>query len=62
MISKLSKDLNLENKKGYITLIIEFSNVFAWTYEDLKGYYTSIIQHNIPIKKNEKSFDKNLGE
>ena len=34
----------------------QFSNVFARSYEYLKEYDTSIIQHTIPIKENEKPF------
>jgi hypothetical protein len=38
----------------------EFSYVFAWSYEYLKEYDTSIIQHTIPIKENEKPFRQKL--
>ena len=55
-IIKLSKALYSGNKHKYITLMKEFSDVFAWSYEDLKEYDTSIIQHTIPIKENEKPF------
>ena len=34
----------------------EYSDVFAWSYSDLKAYDTSIIHHTIPIKKDEMSF------
>ena len=37
-----------------------YTNVFAWSYEDLKEYDTSIIQHNIPIKPREKPFRQKL--
>ena len=37
-----------------------FSDIFAWRYEDLKDYDTSIIQHNIPIKPGEKTFRHKL--
>ena len=55
-IIKLSKALDSENIQKYITLMKEFSDVFAWSYEDLKEYDTNIIQHTIPIKENEKPF------
>jgi hypothetical protein len=35
-IIKLSKTLSLEVKKRYISLMKEFPDVFAWSYEDLK--------------------------
>ena len=34
--------------------------MFAWIYEDLKEYDTSIIQHTIPIKPGEKHFKQKL--
>lgn len=38
----------------------EFSNVFAWNYDDFKVYDTSIIHHTIPIKEDEKPFRQKL--
>ena len=37
-----------------------YIDVFSWSYEDLKEYDTSIIQHTIPIKPGEKTFKGNL--
>ena len=37
-----------------------YIDVFAWSYEDLKEYDTSIIQHTIPIKPGEKHFRQKL--
>ena len=33
---------------------------FAWSYQDLRTYDTSIIQHKIPLKPNTKPFKKKL--
>jgi hypothetical protein len=38
----------------------EFVDVFAWTYEDLKTYDTSIIEHKIPLKEEAKLFRQKL--
>jgi hypothetical protein len=57
---KLSKSLPPEKKLKYIELFKEYSNVFAWGYEDLKSYDTSIIQHRIPIKEDQKPFRQKL--
>ena len=57
---KLSKALDYENRHKYITLMKEVSNVFAWSYGDLKEYDTYIIQHTIPIKEDEKLFRQKL--
>jgi len=51
---KLSKSLPLDQKPKYVDLFKEFQDVFAWTYEDLKSYDTSVIQHTIPLKPNQK--------
>ena len=35
-------------------------DIFAWSYEDLKTYDTSIIQHKIPLNPNTKPFRQKL--
>ena len=49
---KMSKSLSEKEKKKYITLLKEFVDIFAWSYQDLRTYGTSIIQHKIPLKPN----------
>eukprot|EP00253_Pinus_taeda_P002880 PITA_02880 len=57
---KLSRTLPPKKKSEYIELFKEFQDVFAWSYEDLKSYDTSIIQHTIPLKENQKPFKQKL--
>lgn len=57
---KLSKALPPQVKAKYISLLSSFTDVFAWDYSDLKAYDTSIIQHIIPIKPNQKPFLQKL--
>ena len=38
----------------------KYTDVFSWSYEDLKEYDTSIIQHTIPIRPGEKPFRQKL--
>ena len=57
---KLSKSLPPDQKLKYVELMMEFHDVFAWSYEDLKSYDTSIIQNTIPLKENQKPFKQNL--
>jgi hypothetical protein len=38
----------------------EFSDLFAWKYEDLNTYDTIIIDQKIPFKDNKNHFRKNL--
>lgn len=53
---RLSKDFPKGQKHIYIQFFREFKDVFAWKYEDLKMYDTSIIQHKIPLKPGAKPF------
>eukprot|EP00253_Pinus_taeda_P028367 PITA_28367 len=59
-IIKLSASLPPDQNPKYIDLFKEFQDVFAWSYEDLKSYDTSIIQHTIPLKPNQKPFKQKL--
>jgi len=38
----------------------KYKDVFAWSYDDLKTYDTSIIEHNIPLKHGIKPFRQKL--
>jgi hypothetical protein len=53
---KLSKSLTKEQRDEYTEFLREFVDVFAWTYEDLKTYDTSVIEHKIPLKEEAKPF------
>ena len=60
IIVKLSKKLPDKEKHEYVNLMKKYSDVFSWSYDDLKEYDTSIIQHTIPIKPGEKPFREKL--
>jgi hypothetical protein len=57
---KLSKSLTGEQRFEYVGLLKGFADVFSWTYEDLKTYDTSIIEHKIPLKEEAKPFRQKL--
>jgi ribonuclease HI len=57
---KLSRSLTGEQRSEYIGLLKGFADVFAWTYEDLKTYDTSVIEHKIPLKEEAKPFRQKL--
>lgn len=57
---KISKTLPAHIKLKYLELFREFSDVFSWSYEDLKSYDTEIVQHNIPLEENQKPFRQKL--
>ena len=59
-IVKLSKNLPTKEKEEYVNLMKKYTDVFSWSYEDLKEYDTSVIQHTIPIKPGEKPFRQKL--
>jgi ribonuclease HI len=59
---KLSKFLSVENKNKYTELLKKYKDVFAWSYEDLKTYDTSVIEHKIPLKPGVKPFKQKLRE
>ena len=49
-----------DQKPKYVDLFKEFQDVFAWSYEDLKSYETTVISHTIPLKPNQKPFKQKL--
>ena len=49
-IVKISKALSVEQRERYIKLLKEYVDIFVWSYEDLKTYDISIIQHKAPLK------------
>jgi hypothetical protein len=57
---KLSSILTKEQRAEYTELLREFADVFAWTYEDLKTYDTSVIEHKIPLKEEARPFRQKI--
>jgi hypothetical protein len=51
---KVSRKLSKKQKEAYIELMKQYSDIFAWSYEDLKVFDTEIIQHKIPLKPGSK--------
>ena len=58
---KLSKLLPQETKHRYVKLFKECIDAFAWRYEDLKTYDTTMVEHKNPLKLGTKPL-KNLVE
>lgn len=52
---KLSKRIPLQYRQRYLNLYKIYKDVFSWSYEDLKAFYTNIIQNKIPLKSGIKS-------
>jgi hypothetical protein len=52
--------LSDKQKDDYGKLLKEFSDIFAWQYDDLKTFDTDVIQHKIPLNKDTKPFRQKL--
>jgi hypothetical protein len=57
---KLSSSLTREQRDKYVDILKKFVDVFAWTYEDLRTYDTTVIEHKIPLKEEAQPFRKKL--
>ena len=47
---KIAQDLTSKEESLLLQTLIEYRDVFAWTYKDLKGVDPTICQHTIPMK------------
>ena len=47
---KIGDALQSEVKKGLIELLLEYVDIFAWSYEDMPGLDTDIVVHRLPLK------------
>jgi hypothetical protein len=59
-VVKISKFLPPEVKVKYKNLLKQYKDVFAWSYDELRTYDTSIIDHKIPLNLGVKPFRQNL--
>lgn len=49
---KMGAQLTREEVAKYKELVLEFRDIFAWSYKDLKGIPPEIVQHTIPLLPN----------
>ena len=47
---KIGSQLCPEAKKGLIDLLQEYSDVFAWSYQDMPGLDSRIVEHRLSLK------------
>jgi hypothetical protein len=57
---KISKYLPPEVKNNYKDLLGQYKDVFAWSYEEMRTYETTVIEHKIPLKPGVKPFRQKL--
>ena len=50
----IANDLTPAEEQELIALLMEYRDVFAWSYKDLKGVDPSICQHTIPMRDDVK--------
>ena len=55
-----STPLSIHQEEELCNILRENLDVFAWNYNELKTYDTSIIQHTIPMIDNEKPIQQKL--
>ena len=57
---QVGNTLTLSKKDALVALLIEFKEVFAWSYEDMLGIDTDIVQHCIPTDPTMKPVKQKL--
>lgn len=51
---KIGKFLNQDERDQLVSLLLEFKDIFAWTYSDVLGIDCKIFTHNSVLKPNMK--------
>jgi hypothetical protein len=54
----ISKKLDTSLREPTIAVLKEYSDCFAWDYMEMLGFYRSIIEHRLPLKKGFRLFQQ----
>ena len=57
---QVGNTLTISKKDALVALLIEFKEVFAWSYEDMLGIDIDIVQHCIPTDPSIKPVKQKL--
>ena len=57
---QVGNTLTISEKDALVSLLIEFKEVFAWSYEDMIGIDIDIVQHCIPTNPTMKTVKQKL--
>jgi hypothetical protein len=57
---KIGKGTTKKERKELISLVREYRDVFAFTYDELKAYKEDVFQHTIPLKDDTRPFRQKL--
>ena len=58
---KMGSQLGGKEIKEYSDLVDEFSDTFAWSYNELKEILRKMVEHRIPLIPSLGQLDKNRG-
>ena len=47
---KFGSSLDLSTKKEIMDLLKEYADIFAWSYQDMPGLSTEIVEHQLPMR------------
>ena len=50
----VAKEMPKDEKKAMVELLMSFRDVFAWSYEDMRGLDPQLYQHQIPLSTDAK--------
>ncbi|XP_075658812.1 uncharacterized protein LOC142628645 [Castanea sativa] len=54
----ISALLTPEEEEGYLQLLVEYKDVFAWTYKEMSGLNPSIALHHLAVKKGVRPYSE----
>ena len=57
---QMGNTLTISEKDALVALLIEFKELFAWSYEDMTEIDTDVVQHCIPTYPTIKSIKQKL--
>jgi hypothetical protein len=56
----LGVDCTSDEVDQYVSLFKEYIDVLSWTYDDLKDYNKTVLQHIIPLREEAKNLKKKI--
>ena len=57
---KIGSSLDLLTKKEIMDLLKEYADIFAWSYQNMPGLSTEIMEHRLPMRPECKPIQQKL--
>jgi hypothetical protein len=57
---KIGKACTEKERKEIISLVHEYKDVFAWSYDELKTFDQNVLNYEIPLRADAKAFRQRL--